>query len=126
MVTTKEGVLCCMIIKYKNKSAEQQFSSKYQKKWRYPEIVKEKLKATENFIEQATSLHDIVMFLPFHFHRLKGDRKGEWSIYLGKTGYRVTLIPCDDEKQEILSGDIIAQCKTIKIVTVTEVSNHYE
>ena len=62
-----------MIIKYKNKSAEQQFSSKYQKKWRYPEIVKEKLKATENFIEQATSLHDIVMFLPFHFHRLKGD-----------------------------------------------------
>lgn len=115
-----------MIIKYKNKSVEQQFSSKYQKKWRYPETVKEKLKAAENFIEQAATLHDIIMFPPYHFHHLSGDRKGEWSIYLGKTGFRVTMIPCDDTGREILSGDIIAQCKAIKIVTVTEVSNHYE
>lgn len=115
-----------MVITYKTKSVEQQFSSKYQKKWRYPAAVKEKLKAAENFIEQAVSLHDIVMFPSFHFHRLIGDRKGEWSIYLGKTGYRVTMIPCDDNGKEILSGDIIAQCKTIKIVTVTEVSKHYE
>lgn len=115
-----------MVIKYKNKSAEQQFSSKHQKRWRYPEAVKEKLKATENFIEQASSLLDIVNYPPFHFHQLRGNRKGEWSIYLGKTGYRVTLIPCDGDGEEILTGDIIAQCKSIRIVVVTEVSNHYE
>lgn len=115
-----------MIINFKNKTAEQQFCSKYQKKWRYPERVKEKLKATEQFIEQATSLMDIINYPPFHFHPLYGDRKGEWSIYLGNTGYRVTLIPCDEHNREILNGDIVARCKSIKIVVVTEVSNHYE
>lgn len=115
-----------MTIQYKNKTAKQQFSSEFQKKWSYPEAVKTKLKAAENYIIEAKSLLDIVNYPPFHFHQLKGDRKGEWSIYLGKTGYRVTLIPCDNEGKEILSGDIIAQCRSIKIVIVTEVSNHYE
>ena len=50
----------------------------------------------------------------------------EWSIRLGNTGYRVTMIPCDENEKEIIDGDIMAQCKTIKIVKVTEVSNHYE
>lgn len=56
----------------------------------------------------------------------QGDRKGEWSIYLGRTGYRITLVPSDDKGQEIWGGDIIAHCKIIKIVVITEVSNHYE
>lgn len=115
-----------MIIKYRNKTVEQQFCSKYQKKWRYPEQVKEKLKAAVNFIEQADSLLDIINYPPFHFHPLLGNRKGEWSIYLGRTGYRITLVPCDDKGQEIRGGDIVAQCKVIKIVVITEVSNHYE
>ena len=59
-------------------------------------------------------------------NRLKGNRKDEWSIRLGNTGYRVTMIPCDDNRNEIVDGDIMAQCKMIKIVKVTEVSNHYE
>ena len=115
-----------MEILYKNKTAEQQFSSKYKNKWRYPEQVKTKLLAAENAFKSATSLQDIVSYVPFHFHQLKGDRKHEWSIYLEKTGYRVTLIPCDDDGNTITSGDIIAQCKKIKVVLVTEVSNHYE
>lgn len=36
------------------------------------------------------------------------------------------MIPCDNEGQEITEGDILFQCKIIKIVKVTEVSNHYE
>ena len=71
-------------------------------------------------------LRDIVTYPPFHFHQLKGDRKHEWSIYLGSTGYRVTLIPCDDDGNELRGGDIIEKCRSIKIVMVTEVSNHYE
>ena len=39
-----------MKILYKNSTAEKQFCSKYKKKWRYPEIVKKKLEAVENFI----------------------------------------------------------------------------
>ena len=115
-----------MEILFYNKTAEQQFSSRYKNKWRYPELVKTKLQAAENIIIVASSLLDIANYRPFHFHPLKGDRQGEWSIYLGKTGYRVSLIPCDDNGNTITSGDIIAQCKKIKVVMVTEVSNHYE
>ena len=64
--------------------------------------------------------------IQFHFEHLKGDRKDEWSIRLGNTGYRVTMIPCDNDGKEITEGDILSQCKMIKIVKVTEVSNHYE
>lgn len=115
-----------MEILYKNKTAEQQFSSKYKNKWRYPEQVKTKLLEVENAFKSATSLQDIVCFPPYHFHQLKGDRKHEWSIYVGNTGYRIVLIPCDDNGNTITGGDIIAKCKMIKVVLVTEVSNHYE
>ena len=115
-----------MKILYKNKIVKEQFSSKYKKKWRYPEQVKNKLEAAENFIENSSSLLDIAKYPPFHFERLGGNRKEEWSIRLGNTGYRVTMIPCDDEEKEIVEGDIMAQCKFVKIVKVTEVSNHYE
>lgn len=74
----------------------------------------------------AESLMDIANYPPFHFEHLKGDRKDEWSIRLGNTGYRVTMIPCDNDGNEIVKGDILAKCKMIKIVKVTEVSNHYE
>jgi len=115
-----------MKILYKNKSAEKQFSPKHQSKWKYPEKVKTKLLSIENAIQQATCLQDIARMPQYHFHHLEGDRKHEWSIYVGNTGYRITLIPCDDNDNEITSGDIMAQCKSIKVVLVTEVSNHYE
>ena len=44
------------------------------------------------------------------------EYKKQWSIRLGNTGYRVTMIPCDDYENEIVEGDIIAQCKMIKII----------
>lgn len=115
-----------MQILFKNETARKQFSSEFRKKWRYPERVKEKLLATENFILSADSLMDVAVYPPYHFERLKGDRKDEWSIRLGNTGYRVTLIPCDDNGNELIGGDILHLCKTIKIVKITEVSNHYE
>ena len=115
-----------MQILYKNETAKKQFCSEYKKKWRYPEQVKKKLEAAENFIINAGSLMDIANYPPFHFEHLKGDRKEEWSIRLGNTGYRVTMIPCDNDGNEITEGDILAQCRMIKVVKVTEVSNHYE
>lgn len=115
-----------MTILYKNETVKKQFCSEYKKHWRYPELVKKKLEAAENFIMNSSSLLDIANYPPFRFERLKGSRKNEWSIRLGNTGYRVTMIPCDDNGIEIVVGDIIEQCKMIKIVKVTEVSNHYE
>lgn len=119
-------MLQLMKIIFKNAKVEKDFSSNYASKWKYPGAVKRKLAATENIIQQATSLQDIIGYSPFHFHPLKGNRKNEWSIYLGNTGYRVTLIPCNEKEEPIIDGDIVAQCKVIKIVLITEVSNHYE
>ena len=113
-------------ILYKNKTAEKQFSPEHRKKWRYPKAVEVKLLSIENAIRSAETLYDIVNYPPYHFHRLEADRKEEWSIYVGHTGYRVTLIPCDDDENPITDGDIIGKCRVIKIVMVTEVSNHYE
>lgn len=115
-----------MDIRYKTKKAEKQFSSKFKKSWEYPKQVQIKLEAAETFINNAISLMDVANYPPFHFEKLKGDRKDEWSIRLGNTGYRVTLIPCDENGKEITGGDILSQCKSIKIILVTEVSNHYE
>lgn len=129
MVIIKKGAEynnLSMTILYKNKTAKEQFCSEYKKKWRYPDQVKKKLEAAETFIINSDSLLDVANYPPFHFERLKGNRKHEWSIRLGNTGYRVTMIPCDDNGNEIVDGDIMAQCKMIKIVKVTEVSNHYE
>lgn len=115
-----------MRILYKNNTVKKQFCSEYKNKWRYPDQVKKKLEAAESFILSSDSLMDIANYIPFHFEHLKGDRKDEWSIRLGNTGYRVTMIPCDDNEDEIVEGDILSQCKLIKIIKVTEVSNHYE
>lgn len=115
-----------MKVIYKNKGAEKQFKSEYASKWKYPENVKEKLLSVGNFLESAESLSDVFAYPPYRFHYLKGDRRGEWSITVPNTGWRVTVIPCDKEQKPILSGDVLAQCKFIKIVMVTEVSNHYE
>ena len=109
-----------------NKKVERQFCSKYKSSWRYPDQVKKKLEGAENYIRNSDSLMDIANYPPFRFERLEGKRKNEWSIRLGNTGYRVTMIPCDEKEQEIKEGDILAQGKTIKIVEITEVSNHYE
>lgn len=115
-----------MRILYRNKKVEEQFNPIYKGKWRYPKQVKSKLIRAENFIRCSNSLFDITNECAFHLEKLKGNRKDEWSIRLGNTGYRVTLIPCDDEGNLLTSGDILARCKTIKIIMVTEVSNHYE
>lgn len=115
-----------MKILYKSKTAEKQFSPEYQRGWKYPQEVKIKLLAMGNAIQQATNLQDIARLPQYHFHCLEGRRKDEWSLYVGNTGYRITLIPCDENGDEITSGDIIAQCKMIKVVLVTGVSNHYE
>ena len=122
----EESLSLRMQILYENETVKKQFCSEYKKKWRYPEQVKKKLESAENYIRNSESLIDVANYPPFHFEHLKGDRKDEWSIRLGNTGYRVTMIPCDNDGNEIVKGDILAQCKMIKIVKVTEVSNHYE
>ena len=92
MVIKTEGDKACnlsMKILYKNETAKKQFCSEYKKTWRYPEQVKKKLEAAENFILNSSSLLNIANYPPFHFEKLKGNRKYEWSIRLGNTGLKL-------------------------------------
>lgn len=113
-------------ILYKNKKVEEQFNPLFKKGWRYSKQVRQKIEDAHYFIEEADSLFDIASRRSFRFEKLKGNRKDEWSIRLGNTGYRVTLIPCGANEKPLINGDILKSCKVIKIVMVTEVSNHYE
>ena len=115
-----------MEIAYKNKSVEKQFSPDYAKKWKYPEKVKEKLLAMETFIRKAESLRDILNYPSYHFHQLQGSRYGEWSMYVGNTGYRVTVCPCTDDWKLIAAEKVVKLSSSIKKLEITEVSNHYE
>ena len=115
-----------MKILYKSQRAKEAFCSEYKNIWHYPERVKVKLMFIESMITNFTCLMDLINYPSFRFHKLIGDRKGQWSIYVGSTGYRVSLIPCDENEQEILSGDVLALAKVIKIVEIVEVTNHYE
>ena len=115
-----------MKILYKNRKAEEQFNPLYKGKWTYPKQVILKLIDTANLIESIDTFYDISMYPAFHLEKLKGNRKDEWGIRLGNTGYRVTLIPCDEKGILLIDGDILARCKTIKIIMITEASNSYE
>lgn len=80
-----------------------------------------------NFIENSESLIDVINYPSFNFHPLEGpDNVDEWSIYIKRTGYRLILKPQDENNTIIKKGDVISNSKSIKIVLVTEVNNHYE
>ncbi len=115
-----------MKITYKSDDARREFDPKFSGKWEYPPQVKKKLLAMESFLRQSLSLQDVVLFTPYRFHLLKADLKGVWSLRVGNTGYRVLVIPCKDDGSEMIGGDIIAQCKQIRVIEVTGVTNHYE
>ena len=114
-----------MQINYINKKVKERFSPEFSNKWDYPDNIKEKMLALENAMVEAENLYDISCLPQYRFHRLEGKRKDEWSLSVGRK-YRVTLIPCDEQGKYIKEGDILAKCKNITIVEITEVSNHYE
>ncbi len=85
-----------------------------------------KLHSAINFIESTCAFSDIVNYPPFHFHRLAGDRKNEYSIDVGRRlGYRIIIDPLD-ENGVSAAGKIIEEIKECtKTVLVLEVTNHY-
>ncbi len=79
-----------------------------------------------NLLESVINLKEILAFPQYKLHVLKGNLGGIYSMYLGKkTGYRLLLIPLDEEENPIKCNDIsiytIAVC-----VEIIEVSKHYE
>ncbi|PKM70408.1 MAG: hypothetical protein CVU93_02225, partial [Firmicutes bacterium HGW-Firmicutes-18] len=63
----------------------------------------------------------------YHLHPLKRDRKGQFAIDIGrKLGWRLIIIPEDNEGNEWNITDINMVYELTSIIFVWEVSKHYE
>lgn len=84
-----------------------------------------------NALAEAETLHDIIVQSNFYFHNLikkKRDLTGKFSIVVKtkKEPWRIVLEPVDEsgEPYENCRIDEISKC--VRIVEISEVSNHYE
>lgn len=117
-----------MKIQYRNKKLSIICTNYDKAKRKYNDIVAKKIIKAINFIEGANNLIDIINYPPFHFHDLKGNLCGLYSIDLGrKIGFRLIIKPLDSmgntySKEQVFSPIAIE----IVNISVEEVSNHYE
>lgn len=66
-----------------------------------------------DFLKSAKNLSDLLALKQYHLHPLKGDRLGEYSIYLGKTtGFRLIIIPLDENDKRIPQNDMSIYTKS--------------
>ena len=90
-------------------------------------LVAEKLHSLINLLESVESLEDIHKMHIYNLHLLHGDREGQYALDLGRRlGFRLIIIPLNQEGKEWEERDINVIYKSTKIVLVWEVSNHYE
>ena len=93
----------------------------------YGEEVAKRLYMLINLLESVECLNSIYEMKNYHLHPLVGERKGQYALDLGrKIGYRLIIIPLDEEEKEWVIRDWNFICNATKIVLVWEVSNHYE
>ena len=116
-----------MEIIYDNKRIKKQCESFKAAQKDLNKLVAEKLHSTINFIDNATCLMDIKNMPMYKLHALKGDRKGTYAIDLGRRlGYRLIIVPLDENKNEWTTTDENTIYKSTKIILALEVTNHYE
>ena len=115
-----------MELHYKNKQTEKICTDEKKAIKSFGKEVANKLLAVIILLECSLNLKDVLAFKQYNLHPLKGNLKGFHSIYLGKTtGYRLLLMPLDENKQPIKNTDtnIYASAVCVKIEGVTK---HYE
>ena len=100
---------------------------KYAKK-DLPAHIAEKLHALINFIENADNLKDIDQYQIYYLHPLKGKRIGQFALDIAgrRAGYRLIIIPLDENGNEWKETDINIIYRSTRVIIVWEVSNHYE
>ena len=115
-----------MKILYKNSKIEKICTNEKEAVRKLGHEVSIKLFAVLNLIKASRNLKDILVLPQYKLHALKGNREGEYSIYLGRTtGFRLILIPLDENEKVITSNDL--SIYTISVcVEIVEVSKHYE
>ena len=98
-----------MQVEFRTKKLREQYIDSKKAMRAYGEAVGRRYIHRINAIKHANNIDQLGKLPGFNCHRLKGDRKGEWSITLIN---RVRLI-------FILEGE------TLEIARIKEVSKHY-
>ncbi len=89
------------------------------------------LLARINALEGAETIKDIIVQPPFHFHKLKNksgrDLEGYFAVDVKtrKEPWRIILQPLDAEENPYVPCNIDQIAEGVRIVEITEVSNHY-
>lgn len=96
------------------------------------EALAKSLLARINALKQATTIKDITNQPAFQFHKLENiGRKrldGHFAIDVKsrRDKWRIILEPLDDDKEPFVPCNIDEIAQNVRIVEITEVSNHYE
>ena len=115
-----------MKVLYKNKKIKELCTNEVKTRKQYGIDITNRLIAAINLLEGAANLKDILALKQYKLHALKGGLDGIYSMYLGKTtGYRLLLIPLDENENIIRRNDMSIYTLAV-CVEIQEVSKHYE
>ncbi|UQS86855.1 type II toxin-antitoxin system RelE/ParE family toxin [Nicoliella spurrieriana] len=112
-----------MEIVYKNNKLKKQCESLKEAKKDYGFDIAKKIKKDINFIESAQDLSTVINYLPFHFHDLKGDLSGKYSIDVAgrRNPYRF-IVQFDGYDKDM----VFKNPSCIKIISIEKISDHYK
>ena len=81
-----------------------------------------------SLIEEFETLEDVILFIPFHFHKLNGKLAGKFALDVAgrKCGCRIIIEPLNSEGHRYEEPRIDLIAKTTKMLLIVEVSDHYE
>lgn len=120
--------MCSIKIIYHDKKVEKLCTDLKKAKRELPANIAEKLHALINLLESSENLQDIAELQIYHLHPLHGDREGFYGLDIAgrKAGYRLIVIPLDDDSNVWKEKDVNIVYKATEIIIAWEVSNHYE
>lgn len=112
-----------MKIVYQSSTVEKQCNELRRAKRDFPEKIAKKLLNRVNFLKAAENLESVINNPVLHFHDLKGKLDGFYAIDIDgrRSSYRL-IVRFDDYSKAL----VFADSKSIEIIKITEVSNHYE
>ena len=90
------------------------------------------LLARINALKEADTIKDIIVQPTFRFHDLKNKKGRNLEGYFAidvksiRESWRIIIQPLDESKQPYNPCNIDQIAGSVKIVEITEVSNHYE
>lgn len=86
------------------------------------------LLARINAIESAECIRDIIVQPHMHFHSLKGDKAGVFAIDVKthKEPWRIILAPLKEDGDTFVPCHIDEISNIVSVVSIREVSKHYE